>query len=213
MALLSAAKTLEALLNAVPLGQVREIKKDVATFEPSQGIQRSLRIGKATRGVNRLYWWIEAADERLDPFLAQRFGGVRALLEPPYDDTFEWPTAIRRVDPALIASLTTTGAEFMRSVDSRQSLVLTLLRDTVSNSGSSPARLVKALILARDLGDAELEKLVLEKLDRHGDEIDPSNGNSFRTIAEFWAAAYAKLVPVDLQDLAAKGKPLQNRRA
>lgn len=122
-------------------------------------------------------------------------------------------TCATKPDPRLVADLAEFGAQALAVVRDRRDLCLLLLDDEPVTrgdiaipltEGDSPARLVDAIVLARHLGDAEAEQRALAKLERKGAEEDPDTGNTYRELVAYWGAVYRPLVPVPLDDVAAK---------
>ncbi|MFE7332164.1 hypothetical protein ACFU8W_46350 [Streptomyces sp. NPDC057565] len=73
---------------------------------------------------------------------------------------------------------------------------------------SEPARLAKAMLLARQCGDQELERAAVTKLRNRGEEpVARRPDYLFRQAVADWSRQYTKATGIDLSDLAKlKGK-------
>lgn len=215
MGLLTAAAALEALVPAAGIQKPSTIGPGVAHYVRDDRLDRRLVISKGKHRPGRLYWWVEIADEVFDPMLKKGWGGLHIdvltidAAEGRHDEGFGWPTTAS-LDPRLIDDLTTHAPQALNFVTDRHEFAERLLEDRqVVRDGvcaefrGTARRLVEALIVARDLGDAGLERRVLGVLGQRGPEVDPNYiGETYRDVAAFWAVAFGRLVTTPLTDIA-----------
>lgn len=146
---------------------------------------------------------IPAEPVPLDGRLTQRFG-----------NRYDLPVGNGPIDPRLIDDVRRYAAPMLWFLKDRQELGRLLLAGNGDDSGSwerngvtasrwcgAPAGVVQALILARILGDAELEALALEKLDRERDHLIEGFGGTFPQAVGYWAEEMLDYSPVDISDL------------
>ncbi len=183
------------------------------------GLLRLLVIEKPRGKPTRLAWRVRIVDEELcgrlqDPMIGFEVDVVFSGHISDSDDLikdYRWPTTDKPLDSDLIHDLAQFGSAAINFIGSRRELAEVLLVDgTMSRDGlavtqrpvSSAARLVQALVIARRIGDADVERSALAKLEQQGDQMD-SSGNTFRQLVGYYAAVYRPLVPADLADIAA----------
>jgi hypothetical protein len=227
MAVLPPAEAMAQLVSAAGLEPER-IADGVATFPSHDGLTRRLVISKPYRRPGRLTWWAEAADAALEARLRRPLVGFMVTVEYPehvqagyVQFDYQWPASARPLDPQLVADLSTHGRAALAAVVDRRDLCLLLLEnDRVQrggssipfNPGNSSTRLAQALVIARDLGDAALERIVIDALNHRGDDLDESTGNRYRELVAYDAAVLRPHVPVSVDDVAAKKAVLHIRR-
>ncbi|GIM90696.1 hypothetical protein [Paractinoplanes toevensis] len=186
-------------------------------------VRHELSIGS---GGGLLGWSVEAVDVELEPLLAKDYGGFRIEIWRPDRSTvrfgvagpalYEYPWPADRTElgaSALLADVERYGRSSLTFVAGRTDLAGLLLAGTDVHRGEVwanlpaeawPARVIKALVMARATGDAELERRALEVLDREGDRDiswEPGVRWLFREQAGVWAKAYAKATALDLSDV------------
>jgi hypothetical protein len=67
--------------------------------------------------------------------------------------------------------------------------------------GAQPARLAKAILLARHCGDQDLERMAVAKLRNRGEEpVVRRPDHLFRQAVADWSMQYAKATGIDLSD-------------
>jgi hypothetical protein len=151
------------------------------------------------RPDGRLDWRAFAGDRKLEAALPS-FGGLTVAIDPVVDDAIEWPAA-NRLTESLDGFLRDGIGAARAFVAGRLDLARLLASESDVRRGSLttwlppanyPARLVQALIMARDLGSTELENEIRERLNG-GPQILPSGREvDLASDAEDWARQYAK---------------------
>src|SRR5207249_10525472 len=110
------------------------------------------------RPDERLGWHAFAGDAKLGPALS-KFGGLSVAIDPATDDSIEWPDATVHQDSLEVFLGSGIGAA-QHFIDDRADLARLLASEFDIRRGnltawlplaSYPARLVQALIVARDL--------------------------------------------------------------
>ncbi|MFC7482449.1 hypothetical protein ACFQX7_23935 [Luedemannella flava] len=186
------------------------------------GLVRRVVVQTGKHDRWRLHWYVEIADDTFDPMLRPRWGGLRVEIVPrsagAHHEGYRWPSSLERLDPLLVSEFRESVPDALGFCRDPRDLAGLLLDEgivvrgscrTLSPSGGARA-LVEALIVARHLGDGDLERRVLATLERRGAEMS-STGNTYRDEVGFFAEAFRRLVPVPLGDIARKG-PLVLRR-
>jgi hypothetical protein len=171
-----------------------------------------------------LFGWMAHTDysglgDRMDGF-----GGVGIRIDHPSPSgdggptdippaaCYPWPVGSARLASEVSAGVTYYGPPSLRFVRDSHDLGMLLLADThVHREGvwsftparSEPARLAKAILLARRCGDQDLERAAVAKLRNRGEEpVARRPDYLFRQTVADWARQYAKATGVDLSDLA-----------
>jgi len=150
-----------------------------------------------------LLWHVNTGDAKFGPAL-EKFGGLSVPIRSQIDDSLAWPATFSEEFAAVMRSTLGMGAVF---VEGRADLCgLLAERHDVARAGvhawlptaNYPARLVQALILARDIQSADLESITLERL--NGPTIELSNGRimDIMTSAKEWAKRYSKALQVEI---------------
>ncbi|AWT46818.1 hypothetical protein DMT42_34125 [Streptomyces actuosus] len=190
----------------------------------SGGLRRSLRVSKVKRDEDMLSWDVFIEDEMFCKSM-KSFGGVGVEIWRP-DHTekgnalsvhlrylYPWPKGRKSLDSVLVRDIREFALPSLEFVQDRQDLgCLLLASDDVHRgkvwarlpSGNEPARLVKAFIIARQLGDSGLEEKAWEKLRRVSEsDISWESGVQFlfRQAVADWARQYARKVNIPLDDL------------
>jgi hypothetical protein len=93
------------------------------------------------------------------------------------------------------------GRLLLSEVDVRRGELSAFLRP-----GPAPARLVHSIMIARDLGDRELERAGLDKLARDRDRAIRGWIETFGAAVAHWATQAAERTGVDLSDLISAGQ-------
>ncbi|MET8198043.1 hypothetical protein [Micromonospora taraxaci] len=190
----------QVLKMAIAIGAIPESatvdRKGRATWSSGEF---ALVVMLERRPDGRLGWHAFIGDLKLGPALSS-FGSLSVAIDPVLDDAVDWPTTDDPVDSV---------EEFLRGgvavapgfVVDRLDLAQLLASESDVRRGSLttwlppanyPARLVQALILARDLGSVELEAEVKEKL-RSGTLLLPGGQEvDVASSAKRWAKQYAK---------------------
>ncbi|MEU7588990.1 hypothetical protein AB0A95_22195 [Micromonospora sp. NPDC049230] len=151
------------------------------------------------RPDGRLGWHIFVGDLKLGPALSS-FGSLTVAIDPAVDDAIDWPTtneSVESVEQFLRDGIGIARGFVVDRLDLAQLLAseLNVRRGSLTTwlpLANYPARLVQALILARDLGATELEAEIQEKLGSGtlllpgGQEVDVARS------AKRWAKQYAK---------------------
>lgn len=166
------------------------------------------RAGEATWRAHDLEYecWPERVDEDLtlalnvgDAVLGPKLSEYgRLAVRLRTEERIGWPGSSVTADQ--LAFVEALLGEMRAVVAGRRELALVLAAEEPvtrgrvyawQDRGNHPARLVQALILARDLGDAGLEKHVLGILHGHPTKV-PAGYDSVLTQARRWAADFGK---------------------
>jgi hypothetical protein len=157
--------------------------------------------------------------ERMD-----RFGGVGIRVDHPSPSgdssptnippaaCYLWPAGGALLAPEVTVGVTRYGPPSLHFVRDPHDLGLLLLADahvhrggvwSFTPSNSEPARLAKAILLARQSGDQILERAAVAKLRDRGEERAGNRpGYLFRHVVADWSRQHAKATGIDLSDLA-----------
>ncbi|NYV75786.1 hypothetical protein [Streptomyces sp. UH6] len=152
------------------------------------------------------------------------FGGVGIRIDHPSPSgdagptdippaaCYPWPTGSAPLASEVTAGVTHYGPSSLRFVRDSHDLGLLLLADThvhrdgvwsFTPANSEPGRLAKAILLARQCGDQDLERAAVAKLRSRGEEpVAPHSDHLFRQAVADWSRQYAKATGIDLSDLA-----------
>jgi hypothetical protein len=196
----------------------------------SDGVIRHwLSISKGKYDKTVLEWAAFAEDERYsEPLREAGLGGIWVAICRPTDAVnqygvayrrrFPWPQTGGQLPRDLVVSIARYGTPALRFVRDRVDLGWLLLGDgevwrgevfaNLSLTGAA-ARVVEAIILARDLGEAELEAAAFAKLEREGKREVMGWPGTFWDEAVYWAKEYAPQVDVELGDLIRSRRPLR----
>ncbi|MEU7750971.1 hypothetical protein AB0B57_27370 [Micromonospora sp. NPDC049101] len=147
------------------------------------------------RPDGRLGWHIFVGDLKLGPALSS-FGSLTVAIDPAVDDAIGWPMTDETVEQFLRGGIGIARGFVVDRLDLAQLLAsaLNVRRGSLTTwlpLANYPARLVQALILARDLGATELEVEIQAKLGSGtlllpgGQEVDVAGS------AKRWAKQYA----------------------
>ena len=151
------------------------------------------------RPDGRLGWHAFIGDLKLGPALSS-FGSLSVAIDPMVDDAVDWPTAdapVESVEEFLRGGIAIAPGFVVDRLDLAQLLASEsdVRRGNLTTwlpLANYPARLVQALILARDLGSVELEVEIKEKL-RSGMRLLPGGQEvDIASSAKHWAKQYAK---------------------
>lgn len=151
------------------------------------------------------------------------FGGVGIRIDhpSPTGDTgpsdvppaacCPWPAGSAPLASEVTASVARYGPPSLRFVRDSRDLGLLLLADThvhrdgvcsFTPANNEPARLAKAVLLARHCGDQDLERMAVAKLRNRGEEpVVRRPDHLFRQAVAVWSMQYAKATGIDLSDL------------
>jgi hypothetical protein len=141
---------------------------------------------------------LNIGDARFEDVLS-RFGGITVWIRAAQDNSITWPTEKKLNETQLLylGRQFQTATEFVRDRHDLARLLAT--RGNVSRDdyyawlpdNNFPARLVKAMILSRDLEDPQLESEIAAIL-----RPDPSSANGMSdeslAVAKGWAKQYSK---------------------
>ncbi|MGW1169135.1 hypothetical protein [Streptomyces sp. NPDC002550] len=138
-------------------------------------------------------------------------GGANPTNIPP-GACYPWPVGGTPLAPQAAAAVTEYGPVSLLFVRDRHDLGLLLLADDHVHRGrvwsfaptnTEPARIAKAILLARHSGDQDLERAAVVKLRDRGEEpVAPWPDYLFRQAVADWAKQYSKATGIDLSDLA-----------
>lgn len=151
------------------------------------------------RPDGRLGWHALIGDLKLGPALSN-FGSLSVAIDPAVDDAVDWPTTndpVESVEEFLRGGVAAAPGFVVDRLDLAQLLASEsdVRRGHLTTwlpLANYPARLVQALILARDLGSVELEAKIKEKL-RSGTLLLPGGQEvDVARSAKHWATQYAK---------------------
>ncbi|MFF6772817.1 hypothetical protein ACFY8W_04555 [Streptomyces sp. NPDC012637] len=138
--------------------------------------------------------------------------GCGDLSDIPPAACYLWPAGSVPLSAEIAGGVTRYGPSSLRFVRDVHDLGLLLLagthihRDGVwsfTPANNEPGRLAKAILLARQCGDQDLERAAVAKLRNRGEEpVTPYPDYLFRQSVADWARQYAKATGIDLSDLA-----------
>jgi hypothetical protein len=189
-----------------------------------QGSLRSTLSIWKERYDRSAFGWLVHTDytglgERMD-----LFGGVSIRVDHPSPSDssnptdippaacYRWPAGSASLAPEVTVGVTRYGPRSLHFVREPHDLGLLLLADAHVHRGgvwsftptnNEPARLAKAILLARQSGDQILERVAVAKLRDRGE--DPAGNRPdylFRHVVADWSRQYAKATGIDLSDLA-----------
>lgn len=125
---------------------------------------------------------------------------------------YPWPAGSAPLASAVSVGVTYYGPPSLRFVRDSHDLGLLLLADThvhrdgvwsFAPANNEPSRLAKAILLARQCGDQDLERAAVAKLRNRGEEpVARRPDYLFRQAVADWSRQYAKATGIDLSDLA-----------
>jgi hypothetical protein len=159
----------------------------------------SLAAQLQRRPDERIVWHAFVGDAKLGPSLS-KFGSLSVAIDPAVDDSLDQSQA-NRLTESVDAFLRGGLEPAQQFVADRADLAQILASETDKRRGNLttwlpranyPARLVQALIIARDLGAVDLESTIHEKLRSGvlvlagGREVD------IAASAKHWAKQYSK---------------------
>ncbi|MFF6816281.1 hypothetical protein ACFZAG_41735 [Streptomyces sp. NPDC012403] len=152
------------------------------------------------------------------------FGGVGVRIDHPSPSgntgpsaippaaCYLWPAGSASLAAEVTAGVARYGPASLRFVRDSHDLGMLLLADThvhrdgvwsFTPANNEPARLSKAILLARQCGDQDLERAAVAKLRQRGEEpVPPYPDYLFRQAVADWSRQYAKTAGIDLSDLA-----------
>lgn len=152
------------------------------------------------------------------------FGGVGIRIDhpSPSGDTdpsdvpsaafYTWPTGSAPLPVDVTTGVTRHGRASLCFVHDSHDLGLLLLADghvhrngvwSFTPANNEPARLAKAILLARQCGDQDLERVAVAKLRHRSEEpVARRPDYLFRHAVADWSGQYAKATGIDLSDLA-----------
>ncbi|HVQ90189.1 MAG TPA: hypothetical protein VMU51_04065 [Mycobacteriales bacterium] len=186
-----------------------------ATISTTRGTIRGLlRFSKDRYLPDTLLWNAFVGDENY----WDSFGGGGIWLEilppPKFAETtdYPWPVSGQQLPAGLIEDIARYAIPAMEFVASRVDLASLLLQEGEVRRGelraqltenTSPSRLVKAVILARELGDHQIEQAAFQKLrSQHEKRL---HGVPYEKLVAQWAREYASDTDVDIRDLSRAG--------
>jgi hypothetical protein len=131
-----------------------------------------------------------------------------------FDDGYDWPSGNGPLDPLLVEHVRRFAIGMLWFLKDRGELGRLLLAGSGDERGSwerdgvtaspyagAPAGVVQAVILARMVGDRELDALALDKLHREREQPVDGFGGTFAQAVGYWASEKADHYPVDISDL------------
>ncbi|MFI0937444.1 hypothetical protein [Streptomyces sp. NPDC021020] len=138
--------------------------------------------------------------------------GDAGPIDVPPAACYPWPAGSAPLSFEVTASVTRYGPPSLQFVRNSHDLGLLLLADThvhrdevwsCAPANNEPGRLAKAILLARQCGDQDLEREAVAKLRNRGEEpVARRPDYLFRQAVADWSRQYAKATGVDLSDLA-----------
>jgi len=149
-----------------------------------------------------LSWYLNVEDAKFGPLLDEY--GRMAVRVRSDSNEMPWP---RAVDGVLESFLLNGLGRAVRFVADRTDLCLLLADPKNVYRGDMyawqfvpgyPARLVQALVLARDIGNPELEAMVLEKLGEESVRLPDGSSMDIMATAKSWVPRYAKELGMDI---------------
>ncbi|GAA4258782.1 hypothetical protein GCM10022255_080780 [Dactylosporangium darangshiense] len=182
-----------------------------------------MNVSRGTGPV--LNWGVYAVDDELDRlapgtvFMAVFDVQDELVVEgnPPERrrrGEYAWPWIDDRLEPRLVAEGQRFASRMLWFLKDRAELARVLLAGTGDEPGQwrrdgivatrfsgAASGLVQATILARLIGDAELERMARAKLDAAADVEVAEYGGPFSAAVGYFATKYGAWSPVDLSDL------------
>lgn len=215
-----------------PGGTVRAGRGEVSVCYLDGGVRRVFSLGRLKHDPTRLGWTVFIEDATYGNH--HPLGPSAVWVRPPEksaedrvrehlrgEDPEDWENGYRRPAPSqsLPARLVFDLARWVRPalvfVADRRDLGRLLLSEvdvrrgqlSVSlGSGPAPGRLVYSIMIARDLGDRELERAGLDKLARNQDRAIRGWIETFGAAVAYCANQAAERTGVDLSDLVSAGR-------
>jgi hypothetical protein len=159
------------------------------------------RLEKEQGQILTCYTFI--GDAKLGPAMTE-YGRLSVSIRGLIDDVIEWPTRSSTQLEEFLRENLGKASEFILD---REDLCLVLASDDDVPRGrlyawlpraSYPARLVEALIIARDMGSSRLVSMIEEKL--HGSPVVLSNGDRIEILPEarYWAKEFEKALGAEI---------------
>ena len=151
----------------------------------------------------RLAWYTFVCDAKLGPALADH-GRLAVRLQAVDETPVAWPSG-PRLDDGLRELLSALIRESLRFVRDRADLAAILASDgdvrrggvtTWLPAANYPSRLVGALVIARDIQSAELERDIRARLDSGPRVLPDGRQVDVKAQAARWAAEYEKVLGV-----------------
>lgn len=159
------------------------------------------------REDDRLIWYMFVGDTKLGPAM-KGFGSLAIKVQSAHDLPLTW-LEDRKLSPSTLDVLRASVTAGIAFVVDRKDLCSLLMSEADVRRGPTkaslppnthPARLVNSLILARDMGDAVMERQIAEilhsgkKVNWYQDDV------AIIVAAKSWAKMYSKALgfPVDL---------------
>lgn len=196
------------------------------------GLRRHLSVSRGRRNV--LQWSVYAVDDELDRLAPGTvFMAMFAVQDEPVVEgnpperhcrgEYRWPFLDDPLEPGLVAEGQRFVGRMLWFLKDRADLARVLLAGTGDGPGqwrrddivarpfvSGASSLVQAVIVARLIGDADLERMARAKLDAAADVAVAGFGGTFSAAVGYFATEYGAWSPVDLSDLSALDR--RNRR-
>ncbi|MFL6057143.1 MAG: hypothetical protein ACJ72W_30235 [Actinoallomurus sp.] len=204
--------------------------EDGALIYRDGGIRHTLHVGKDKHNKQLFGWSVESADEKYHelirvPIWRPRREAHPLSGDPRGRDRYFWPRTGEDLDPDAVHEIARYGRPAVSFVRDRADLGRLLLSADDVHRGpvwgklppgeSEAIRLVNAVIIARDSGDADLEAAAMAKLAGEGDRDvswAPGHPYLFRDAVADHAKKVAGRVDVDLSDLIPKSPRRARRR-
>jgi hypothetical protein len=188
-------------VGAIPGGL--EVSRRGETFWERDGLQVTASIMKNHQG--EMDWVVQFADVKFAEAMA-RFGKISVLVRGVDNDPAPWPSTDDTQALSVLYAGLGEAAQFVADRSDLAGLLAEkndVVRDRVYawlSPASFPARAVKSLILARDIGDNNLIDSVLVQLSN--DTVELTHGRmdnaEVRKSALNWAKQYSKALGVEI---------------
>jgi hypothetical protein len=213
-------KVLDAVVDLVGVAPTA-MADGIATFERGQ-LHSELALWKDRWDLSTFGWAVVTYDAALRKPM-EDYGGLGQRIEHPppaglvnptnvpEQACLPWPSGGGSLPAEVVASFTRYGRASLGFVRDRRDLGRLFLAETHVRrdgvwaflpTGTLPARVAEALLLARHAGDRELEAAAVAKLRVHAEDPDPHHPDvRFRHVVAQWAGQYGKASGVDLSDL------------
>jgi hypothetical protein len=151
--------------------------------------------------------WVRPPEKPVEAKAREAVSGERG---EDWENGYRRPTPGQGLSARLVFDLARWARPALAFVADRRDLGYLLLNESdvrrgevsaLLGSGLHASRLVNSVMLARDLGDDELERAALDKLARNRDRPTQGWSETFGAEVAYWAGQYAATAGVDLADL------------
>jgi hypothetical protein len=210
-----------------PGGRVEADRGEASVRYLDSGIRRVFSLGRLKHDLTRLGWtvfiedatygngyplgpcavWVRLPEKSQEDKVRERLRGERG---EDWENGYRRPTPSQAPPARLVFDLARWLRPALAFVADRQDLGRLLLSEAdvtrgelsaFLRSGPAPARLVHSVMIARDLGDMELERAALDRLAQNRERATQGWTKTFGAAVAHWANEAAKRTGVDLSDL------------